>query len=373
MLAPNPAYELDRISAEHSASGHAPETHPFLQGGLDCTIIQRHASRPSDNAGIRVLLSLCDSTLRENVNASIHRAYMETYRELSAGTGTFTDAYVSFLRGEKYLELSVVSIRAVHAFSSRPILLFVAGDIGKDVTSIWPPSEYPRLIIIQMATGQLNPYFDKLCAAVLSPVEHGVIVEADTLITPQADRLFGTLRRYGHQVFPLMPGHEDVRWEDCDLYNGPKLCINPIPEFPHKYRSMDYVHAHLMWTSDSRPFLVDLLVKCSPGFEESGIDCMHDEMALNTALWKAGARRQLCLMDPYSEYMQIWEDQDTEKILHAYNRTMGFVFMHGTKDANVASAIVDRIASQRNKPWFVQNGEWYTNVDVGIHEGGCIL
>jgi len=186
-----------------------------------------------------------------------------------------------------------------------------------------------------MTTGLLGPYFDKLLSAVMSPVIRGVIVEADTLITTNADRLFNILRQYGHQSFPLLPGHPDVRWEDCSLYNGPKTCSNPIP-YPHYQRSMDYVHAHLMWTVDSKPFLVDVLLQCSPGFGRAVIDCAHDEIALNHALWKAGATWQLCLMDPYYGTMQAWEDMDSAATLHTHKRIIGFLFIHGAKNASVA-------------------------------------
>lgn len=73
------------------------------------------------------------------------------------------------------------------------------------------------------------------------------------------------------------------------------------------------MHAHLMWTVDSKSFLIDLLLKCSPGSVGGEISCEHDEMALNHALWKAGATHQLCLMDPYYEwFMKAWEDMDLE-------------------------------------------------------------
>lgn len=313
--------------------------HPLLRGPLDCGLIENTKASSYDSRlidSLRPLLVLCDSTLRKDVHVSVHKAYLENYRRLSDGTGVISEGYVSFLRGGHpggtYVNLSKVAITATHKFSQKPILLFVSGDLGADIDELWPPSLFPRLIIITTSFGVLNPYFDKLFAAVLSPVVRGVIIEADTLITPQAERLFHILRRYGHQAFPLMPTHEDVRWEDCTLYTGPKFCLCMLP-YPHQDRSVDYAHAHLMWTVDSRPFLVEVLRKCAPGAKAT-IDCAHDEIALNNALWNAGATQQLCLMDPYAGlFMNWWESMDTASILARHNRTMGFIFIHGEKDA----------------------------------------
>jgi hypothetical protein len=227
-----------------------------------------------------------------------------------------------------------------------------------------------------MTTGLLGAYFDKLLAAVMSPVVRGVIVEADTLVTTNADRLFDILRQYGHQRFPLLPEHSDVRWEDCSLYNGPKTCVNPI-SYPRDQRSMDYMHAHLMWTVDSKAFLIDLLLKCSPGSVGGGISCEHDEMALNQALWKAGATHQLCLMDPYYDwFMKAWEDMDLEAIrqTRSFYDTMGFLFIHGAKDVSVATAVLDRIETMRGKPWLVDRGGWSNDSDsIYVRSDGCIM
>lgn len=353
---------------------HATRLHPLLTGTVDCNVIEHLSATYNSHMvdSLRTLLLLCDSTLRDNVYASTHPAYLETYRRVSTGTGMVDDAYVSFLRGSAYLELSKSAMSAAHRFSEKTIFLFVSGISGDDIERTWPPSVYPRLVIIHLSTGLLNPYFDKLFAAVMSPVERGVIIEADTLLTPHADRLFGILRRYGHQSFPLMPTHEDVRWEDCALYVGPKYCGNSLP-YPHTERSMDYVHAHLMWTRDSRPFLVDVLLNCAPGSAGS-IDCANDEIALNHALWKAGATRQLCLMDPSNFEMFVsWENMDLDPILAWHNRTMGFVFVHGSKHPNIAEDLIVRIENMRGKHWLIENGKWSRGSDVYIHEEGCIL
>jgi hypothetical protein len=351
-------------------------SHPLLDGNVNCTVIEKMflGKRVVEGmAGLRSLLPLCDSPVRHTISATVPTAYLETYARISNGSGIMDEAYVCFLRGNAFVELSTSALRAVHEFSSRPVMLFISGDQDADAETLWPPTSYPRLVVVRMATGPMKAYFDKLFAAVISPVIHGVIIEADTLITHHADRLFGILRRYGHQAFPLMPGHQDVRWDDCRSYRGPKCCGNPV-SYPYAQRSMDYVHAHLMWTVESKPFLVDVLLKCSPGSIQNKIDCSHDEIALNYALWNAGATRQLCLMDPYKAYIDTWEKMDLKTMFRVYkNRTMGFLFIHGNKNATFAEDLVRRIALMKGKAWRIENGDWSISTDTYVHEDGCLL
>lgn len=88
-------------------------------------------------------------------------------------------------------------------------------------------------------------------------------------------------------------------------------------------------------------------------------------IALNYALWNAGAAQQLCFMVPYFES---WKSVDSNSTL-----TMGFLFIHGANDAKVANELIDRIHKMCNRPWLLTKGEWLTGSDTYIQREGCLL
>ena len=292
--------------------------------------------------------------------------YQQVYHSLLKNVeGEFEEAYVCFLRGIHYARLATAAIMAVMEFSSRPLLLFVDNEIAVRAHELWPSTAYARLVVYELRSAGdiLNPWFDKIKVAITSPVKNGVIIEADTLITTHADKLFQILREHelsDASMFPLMPEHPDVRWPDCSLYSGPsKACINQYA-FPLARRSMDYMHAHLLWTKSAKPFLESVLRRCRTDVVD--IDCSSDESALNTALWIAGATKQIPLMDPHYSALGLWEHHAPAsdiQLLFGHNASVAFMFIHGCKDPVEALAILPRIRAMReDTAWVWSSGAW---------------
>jgi len=116
------------------------------------------------------------------------------------------NAYVSFFSGARYVSLTEVVIDAVHSFSKFPILVYVVGD-ELEVPPEWV-TRFERLIVFSLPNSSLHPWFDKLRVILLANVEFGIILEADTIIAPSADKLFSLLskeRRRCHSTTACRP------------------------------------------------------------------------------------------------------------------------------------------------------------------------
>lgn len=317
------------------------------------------------------------ATSEKLIVTKVHPSFVNAYRRLSGGSGHFAEGFVSYVSGSKYLQLGLVAYDAAIKFSHRPIMLFVTPDTLSP-SAIAALLRTERIVVFQLESTALHPWFDKLRAAILAPVKAGVMLEADTIITPHANRLFNILKQ--PHTMPLSPGHPDVRLPHCRSYTTPngKTCTNPLP-YPEYKRSMDYIHAHLIWTSAARQFLIKTLLRCIDGNSEH---CSSDEAALNVAYWEANATQQLCLMDPYHGYIAAWDnldwygqpEWDRHELAQFTNRTVAFMFLHGAKDVHTARQLVDKIEriTQAGKPWISLKGnKWVHNYDTGSHD--CVL
>ena len=171
---------------------------PFIDAPLDCSWIEAFGSSHPPNW--TALLHICGNTkYRGQMHARVLPAFRDRLIELSNGTGMLHDAFVTFVSGPmRYIHLAHWSIAAASQFSSKPILLFLSGEALSVVSDRVPASAFPTLVVFEMPTLVVfempapirDPWFDKLRAVLLSPVSNGVVIEADTIITPNAERLF---------------------------------------------------------------------------------------------------------------------------------------------------------------------------------------
>ena len=281
------------------------------------------------------------------------------------------EAFVSFFSGATYVQLIEVVIEAVHTFSNRTVLVYGAG-----VTSV--PNEwftkFPRLILYRMPITTMHPWFDKLRAVLLAPVQKGVILEADTIISPSANNLFSVLNSLSSEesLGILAPEHPDTRPRrlvDCK-YDCYECCINSF-NYPNELRRGQYKHAHLMWTKWAKPFIQDVLKGCIEGPKEGDEfhDCSSDEAALNLAMWRSTYQvESLCMQDPDSSFweeMYFSEDQRAAALSIQEQlgpRTIAFNFCHGIKDAAGARRMLGKLknlfSGERAAPWILHNGSF---------------
>jgi hypothetical protein len=305
------------------------------------------------------LTPYCNSTLGPQLEAELAIGFREQLGLLTSGTGMLEEAYVSFISGEGYAELVTYPLQSIMEFSTKSVVLFISGNLSKPARELWSASLFPRLLVYHMPPSSLHPWFDKLRAAILSPVLHGAIVEGDTLVTWHADRVFAIVKAHGGK-FPLLTKHEDSRLQDCYGYNGPKYCGNAFP-YPTERRTMDYGHAHMFWKADAKEFLLQVLEACHNKGVHSQLgplDCTSDESALNYALWNMKATKQLCLMDPNSVLFPVWEAGNwsavpPDKKMPAPRHLYAFMYLHGAKDSASLQKLLQGIRRvDRHAPWY---------------------
>ena len=116
------------------------------------------------------------------------------------------EAFITFCNNNpKYLALLTNVLDSIHAFSTRPIIVY-----GIDVDLNIDTKKYPRLIkrrLKQTDCGQ-SIYFCKIASIVYSQVDYGIYVEADTLVNWNVDILFDVLHQWPYAL-PLAPRHPD--------------------------------------------------------------------------------------------------------------------------------------------------------------------
>ena len=346
---------------------------PFIDSPLDCVWIEEFGD--SDFANWAALSTLCASKFRAQMRAQVMPTFRDRFVNLSNGTGILSEAYVLFLSGPiQYTDLAQWALVAATEFSSKPILAFMSGAAISVAAERFPASTFPTLVIFEVPAPTLNPWFDKLRAILLSPVLNGVIIEADTIITHHADRLFRLAGTHALQ-FPLLPIHPDERLPSCSNYKGSRTCENPI-DFPIELRSTPYSHAHVIWNAQSKPFLSRTLYRCIQGGEKSEM-CDSDEAALNFQLWQEKATKYLCMMDPNEQFVDMWQKlASMPTSVEHLNYVM--VFIHGHKNPAHAEKIVNQIRTMgRERPWIYFNRTWLNATDENLRlssEGyGCII
>lgn len=305
---------------------------------------------------------------------------------LSNGTGVLREALVGFVHGEKYGALMAVAVSAACAHSRAGVVLFAAGDVGLGdaPARLWPPAEHPSLVVLSMPAGTMHPWFDKIRAMLLAPVERALIFEADSIATRHVDRLFHALAREPSYPFPLIPQHAHLRWPTCEEVNGwgvtliqvdpsdprTRACGSAYP-FPLEMRTTHYGHAHVMWGAAAKPFVASLLLACAaPGNGAAvasfggRVDCGSDESALNTGLWMRKAPRAMCVFDPDDEHMDGWATAAPGTRAPWYSDSLGtqtvaWAFVHGEKDPAKAEALKQRVAAMpAGTPWIADRGTW---------------
>lgn len=321
---------------------------------------------------LRFAARFCGVLTRIRLTTLRHRSFAANYRRYAnAEDGWVEEAYVSFLLpsrvadDETYRTLTTVMIDSVHEFSTRPVLLFLIGD----VPCVWNSSQYPQLIVATLDTmdSRLNFYFTKIRVALLSRVKVALIAEADSLVYG-SDDLFATVRKHATK-HPLLPIHPDHR----DPHRPPDSRQHSVMEFRYfngsvvTNRSMPYMHAHLAWSYWNLPFLADVYVQCMARPDRSVVgSCANDEEALNVALWAIGATNQLCLFDPHFSSLNFFERQAT---VTPFEGPVSYSYIHGSKHPGTARELVRRMKQAEFNSKFFANGTWYhTRGDLLAHE-----
>ena len=256
------------------------------------------------------------------------------------------EAFITFCNNNpKYLALLTNVLDSIHAFSTRPIIVY-----GIDVDLNIDTQKYPRLIkrrLKQTDCGQ-SIYFCKIASIVYSQVDYGIYVEADTLVNWNVDILFDVLHQWPYAL-PLAPRHPDDPMNYKKFLKKFKLNLQS--------RTTPYIHAHILWTYRAYPFLQQALTLLRQGYFNGA---NYDETGINVLLWEAKANHTLCKFDPYISFLPAYElnQQKCEKYCHT-----AYIFIHGSKSATQMRDILNRLKNHTGSP-FIQtpdNGMHYLN------------
>jgi hypothetical protein len=276
-------------------------------------------------------------------------------------------AFVSFF-DMKYLGLISSVIEAVHLFSKQPILLFAISPNAfqfKEQISMMQKGTYDRLITLYVRKAENHVYFDKLRVALLAKVGVGIILEADTIVTRNADYLFPLVQRKSG-VFPLLPRHPDLRPETCC-----RGCCSPL-NYSMSKRSMPYMHAHMMYSEQAKSFISNILMNCLQN--PASFECESDELALNVGLWNANVTTQLCTMDPYYGSKSFFYKS---KPLESQSSITAYMFLHGAKRPHEAEQVVSELKLINSSlPWVYFQNEWSVTPKLALQKCAscnCIL
>ena len=352
----------------------------LLHVPLDCDYVESRQGLASwrDEANWSSFLPLCrEPQYRAQLRAKVLPAFRARFSALTRGTGVFEEAFVSFISvAASYVDLAEWALVAASDFSTRPTVLFVsAGELARLVEARFTEARFPRLVAIEYPLPTLHPWFDKLRAVLLAPVSRaGIVIEADTLVTLNVDRLFGITRKHSRR-HPLLPQHPDERLPFCNDYKGSRMCIHSLP-FPVLERSIPYGHAHVLFSGESKAFLARTLqrcLSCASNCDAGGRMCGSDEHALNFMLWTEKATTSLCLFDPTYTIVDNFErsfldDSGLEIARYLGRRGFAVAFVHGCKDPAYAKDIVKRLRFTKALPWIVIKGSFMHDSPEAIAE-----
>lgn len=266
-----------------SSSSEVPPVAPIASDSPALLPSSTDAPSRPPNASVFQLCGV-NAELLTRFQVSMDDTNRQRYAKLAGGLGCVRDAYVGFADDNRIALYEPVA-DVVGNLSSRPLLFFAV-----NTQQVPPWALAPHVVTIRLGRLPLHIWFAKLVAVAVAPTQHGVIVEADSIITPHCDALFGIASRFcgPHPLLALHPQQQ-----------------RPSVTIPMDQRSTPFLHAHTVWTHRARHFAERILRYCSKedgtGFESRlpAIDCSSDEEAMTTALWNAGYSSFLCTYDPY--------------------------------------------------------------------------
>ena len=220
---------------------------------------------------------------------------------------TIAEGFVTFATSN-YFPLLEVTLASVHEFSTRPI---VAYGVNADIP--FSCERFPRLIKrrIDIDLSRMNIFVLKPWIMLDSKINYGIYIEADDIVNAQVDELFD----FAHMVkdYPLCPYHPQQPDNQQSIMR--LLGVS--------YKSMPYVHAHVIFSQSCRSFIQEWYQAC---LEHINKACCYDETILNVLLWKYGATRYVPLYDAY--YMRVNEFFEGKHLENPYE----FCMIHGCKN-----------------------------------------
>ncbi len=238
------------------------------------------------------------------------------------------EGFVTFATAS-YFPLMEVAIASVHAFSTRPIVVY-----GIDADVPFDTNKYPRMIKRRINKPKdMNIYFQKLNAIIQSNIKYGIYIESDDVVNYCIDDLFSWCHKVGE--YPLCPIHPE------DPNNQHSL----MGQLGVSHKTNPYIHAHMVFSYKCIPFLKECY-KLAPQLNHMGAS--WDETLLNVMLWKYGVSDYyLPAYDPYFANITHYLDGTQPS---TYPVPVEYYMFHGCKDPKQALEILEVLKQNVGAP-----------------------
>src|SRR5581483_9878849 len=260
---------------------------------------------------------------QNNIRVTKSRSAIDIESEINTLLNTpdiIEEGFVAFAT-RSYFPILEVLIKSVHAFSTRPIVVF---GINDDIP--FSTTKYPHLIKkrIDVNLNEFHIFYQKPRIIAHSGIKYGIYVEADDIVAPNIDEMFTWCKNV--QDYPLCPIHPNN--------------VNVLPDIMQsigvKNKSMPYVHGHIVFAPSCKHFILEWLKACYM-YKEVASKQNYDESILNVLLWKYNA---VTYLPPYDPFCTLYVDYINNKngnhtINYCDNNIVPFMF-HGAKNIQIA-------------------------------------
>lgn len=223
---------------------------------------------------------------------------------------TIEEGFVTFATSN-YFGLLEVMIESIHQFSTRPIVAF---GINADIP--WDTQRFPRLIKKRIDNYEGDIYAQKPRIMLESGIRFGVYLEADDIANQGVDSLFQWARKIKN--YPLCPVHG---WD-------PNNQSNIMKALGVDHKTMEYIHAHVLFAESCMPFLLEWYQECVRLDRYAG---NADETILNVLLWKYEATEAVPVFDPFFEAYHGYIKDQHPPYRFPFNELYYYTF-HGCKN-----------------------------------------
>jgi hypothetical protein len=241
--------------------------------------------------------------------------------------------YVTFVNGNpKYIELTKVLVESVLSFSKYELEVFC---INADF-----PLSHPRLIKRRVDVVKENfstICYCKLYASSNSSFNHAVQLDADMILTKDADTLFDKYSSINE--LPLGSLHP------ADPHNQASI----MDILGVKEKTQPYIHATYIFSKASKPFLNECWEVSQYLLSKDVVPANMDETILNVLLWKYGSIDYANTYDPYCDCFCLHclnsdlSETSVKACANAYNYPIDYFICHGEKNVTKAWNILNRL------------------------------
>ena len=271
----------------------------------------------------------------------IHQCIFSVERVKYTDEGLIEEGFVT-LATSNYFPLLEILLDSVAEFSTRPIVV-----VGVNADVPFSTEKYPFMIkkrynlkgpINALNTIRVKTYFAKAEVILDSGLQHGIYLDADTILNETCDELFENCQR--HMTYPLCPLHRvGDRFEEDALREVMGVTETTMPA----------IHAPIIIFSEQCKPFINEWHSCNVLYGH--LAKHYDEGVLSVLLWKYKINDYLRICDPIYHLAEDYLNGGTE--MHenyGYRNWIGkidFHTFHGCKEPEKAREILKGLIEKK--------------------------